>query len=69
MTIENTTNWIKATKSGGGGGNCVEMRGHVGQVEVRDTKDDGAGPILAFTKTEFEAWLVGAKNGEFDALA
>jgi len=61
------TPWIKATRSGNSG-NCVEMRGHAGAVEVRDTKAHGSGPTLAFTKAEFAAWLDGAKGGEFDHL-
>ena len=69
MNTEKTTNWIKATKSGGNGGNCVEMRGHAGTVEVRDTKAHGTGPTLAFTGSQFTEWLDGAKRGEFDALS
>jgi hypothetical protein len=39
-----------------------------GVIEVRDTKDNGAGPTLRFTEAEFAAWLDGAKKGEFDHL-
>ena len=42
---------------------------HAGSVEIRDTKQDGGGPVLGFTKDEFAAWLDGAKKGEFDHLA
>jgi uncharacterized protein DUF397 len=45
--------WRKASYSGNGGGNCVE----VGQVRrvvlVRDTKAGGRGPALRFSP---EAW-------------
>ena len=61
------TPWIKATASGGNG-QCVEMRRRDGVVEVRDSKQQGAGPTLRFTSSEFAAWLDGAKNGEFDHL-
>ena len=61
------TPWIKASRSGNSG-NCVEMRLHDGSVELRDTKHDGEGPVLGFTKDEFAAWLDGAKRGEFDHL-
>jgi hypothetical protein len=37
-----------------------------GTVAVRDTKDAGSGPVLLFTRTEWEAFLDGAKKGEFD---
>jgi hypothetical protein len=39
-----------------------------GTVGVRDSKDPH-GPILTFTRTELQAWLDGAKRGEFDDLA
>jgi hypothetical protein len=63
-----TTPWIKATRSGGNGGSCVQLRRHQGMIEVRDTKDQGKGPILRFTRAEFEAFLHGARGGEFDHL-
>ncbi|MBT8225181.1 MAG: DUF397 domain-containing protein [Dactylosporangium sp.] len=65
----NTTPWIKATKSGGTGGNCVAARRHDGMIEVRDTKDvAGTGPTLRFTYAEWDAFLDGAKRTEFDHL-
>lgn len=62
------TPWIKATASGNNGGNCVELRRSGDRIEVRDTKDQGAGPILRFTAAEFAAFLDGAQTGEFDHL-
>jgi hypothetical protein len=48
-------------------GNCVEIaRLQDGRVAVRDTKDSAAGPTLFFTQPEWNAFLAGAKNGEFD---
>jgi hypothetical protein len=35
------------------------------QVQVRDSKDPD-GPVLAFTRREWEAFLAGCKDGEFD---
>jgi hypothetical protein len=67
MSTDRTTRWVKATRSGDNG-DCVEMRRHGGAVEVRDTKDGDAGPTLRFTPAEFEAWLDGARKGEFDHL-
>ncbi len=66
MTID-PSKWIKASASGSNG-DCVEMRRHDDRVQVRDTKDAGAGPVLDFTRAEFAAWLAGAKSGEFDHL-
>ena len=61
------TPWQKATASDTHG-SCVEQRRHDGVVEVRDTKDNGTGPVLRFTPAEYAAWLDGAKRGEFDYL-
>ncbi len=36
-----------------------------GWVGVRDSKDQGAGPVLAFTEQEWNAFLAGAGSGEF----
>ncbi len=63
------TPWIKATASGGQGGDCVEMRRSGGSIEVRDTKAHGTGPSLRFTPSEWDAWLDGAKKGEYDHLS
>ena len=62
------TPWVKASASGGNGGDCVELRRHDGFIEVRDTKDNCTGPILRFTEAEFAAFLDGTRNGEFDHL-
>ena len=41
--------WRKSSYSSGNGGQCVET-GHVpGAVLVRDTKDNGTGPVLRVT--------------------
>ncbi len=63
-----STPWVKATRSGGNGGSCVEVRRHDGMIEVRDTKDNGTGPMLRFTSAEWDAFLDGAKGSEFDHL-
>jgi hypothetical protein len=50
-------------------GNCVEIaRLLTGRIGVRDTKDNGAGPVLVFTGAEWEAFIAGAKEGQFDNL-
>ena len=61
------TAWIKASNSAQQG-DCVEMRRADGMIEVRGTKDRGAGPVLRFTPAEFAAWLDGVTKGEFDHL-
>ena len=68
MSRPDTTPWVKARASDDGQ-NCVEQRRNGGMVEVRDSKDGGAGPVLRFTPAEYAAWLDGARRGEFDLLA
>lgn len=60
------TPWIAAHTSDPAG-QCVEMRRHNGMVEVRDSLDPH-GPVLRFTPAEWDAWLDGARKGEFDHL-
>ncbi len=59
--------WFKSSASGSGG--CVEVA-HLpeGGVALRDTKDRTKAPHV-YTRPEWEAFLVGVKNGEFDIPA
>jgi len=58
--------WKKSTRSNGSG-NCVEVATNLpGIVAVRDTKDNGIGPVLTFTPDEWKAFVGGTKGGEFD---
>lgn len=58
--------WRKASYSGTTGGQCVEVAGNLpGIVAVRDSKDQ-KGPVLAFGRTEWRAFLAAARAGEFD---
>lgn len=64
MTIDWTTaRWRKSPASDSGA--CVEVACVYGWVGVRDTKDDGAGPVLAFNEHEWRAFVEGMTNGEF----
>lgn len=75
--------WYKASYSGNAG--CVEVRNWVKSTlcaahecvevstvdetwSVRDSKNP-EGPILDFTKEEWEAFITGVKAGEFDLKA
>lgn len=58
--------WRKSRYSSSNGGNCVEVASNLpGVVAVRDSKDR-EGPALVFTPGEWQAFLAGARNGEFD---
>lgn len=49
-------------------GNCVEVAGLPGgEVAVRNSRHP-SGPALVYTRAEIAAFIVGAKNGEFDDL-
>lgn len=58
--------WRKAAASASNGGGCVEVMITGSAVKVRDTKDEGAGPVHVYTHAEWSAFLDGAKKGEFD---
>jgi Domain of unknown function (DUF397) len=78
--IERTVDWIKGSACGGGecvqaawtkssrslpNGACVQVRLDGGEIWLRDSKDPD-GPVLKFIGPEWEAFLAGIKNGEFD---
>jgi uncharacterized protein DUF397 len=57
--------WVKSSFSFANG-DCVEVASLPdGQIGVRDSKDT-AGPVLRFTSSEWQAFVAGARNGEFD---
>ncbi len=55
--------WQTAVKSSGG--SCVQVARRAGAIMVADSKHPG-GPILSYTLQEFDAFIDGAKKGEFD---
>ncbi len=58
--------WHKSTFSNGSGGNCVETaKTPDGGRAVRHSKHPD-GPSLVFTASEWEAFVQGVRNGEFD---
>lgn len=64
MTDE--TVWRKSSFSGNQGTECVEVADLAdGGRLVRDSKNP-AGPRLAFTPSEWDAFVKGVRAGEFD---
>jgi hypothetical protein len=58
--------WHKAEASNGAS-DCVEvMETDGGGFLVRDTKDNGTGATLSFTRGEWAAFLTGVKSEEFE---
>jgi hypothetical protein len=57
--------WLKSSRSGSACDNCVEVAFVDDAIAVRDSKNpDGA--ALIFTTAEWDAFVGGAKDGEFD---
>jgi hypothetical protein len=60
--------WRKSSASGFNN-SCFEVaRLRSDRIGVRDTKDSGSGPVLVFNQNEWQAFLTGAKAGEFDGI-
>ena len=54
--------------SGGNGGNCLEaMKLADGRIAVRQSTDPD-GPALIYTTDEIAAFILGARDGDFDHL-
>jgi hypothetical protein len=57
--------WIKSRYSGPTGGNCVEVAFLAGgEIAMRNSRHP-SGPALIFTRAEWDAFLGGARDGEF----
>jgi len=57
--------WRTATKSNGGA--CVEVAPAGARIAVRHSRNP-RGPVLLYTAAEWDAFLDGARKGEFDNL-
>jgi hypothetical protein len=57
--------WFKSTRSGPNSDNCVEVAFVDQAIAVRDSKNP-QGAALIFTPAEWDAFVGGAKDGEFD---
>ncbi|HUN36336.1 MAG TPA: DUF397 domain-containing protein [Trebonia sp.] len=53
--------WRKSTYSHNGGGDCVEAAHFPGTVLVRDTKDNGTGPVLRVTASDWSRFTGGLR--------
>lgn len=62
---ESVLNWKKSSSSYANG-NCVQVAGLSDSViRIRNSRDVN-GPVLTFTAAEWDAFLAGVRNGEFD---
>jgi hypothetical protein len=61
-----TAMWFKSSRSNGQNA-CVEVAYLEDEaVAVRDTKDDGRGPVMVFTAAQWGAFLDGVRDGRFE---
>jgi hypothetical protein len=66
-TQDSNALWVKSSLSFSTGA-CVEVADlSDGKVGVRHSKDP-SGPVLRFTSAEWQAFLGGARQGEFDGF-
>ena len=56
--------WCKSSRSEATGGSCVEIASAEGAVGVRDSTDT-SGPVLVFSRREWDAFLTRARAGGF----
>ena len=64
MEDQASIQWRKSTLSTTNG--CVEVAVVGDRIAVRDSKQQGLGPVLEFTAPEWAAFLGGVRGGEFD---
>ncbi|HEV2370706.1 MAG TPA: DUF397 domain-containing protein [Streptosporangiaceae bacterium] len=57
--------WRKSTYSNSSA-NCVEVAAMAPVVGVRDSKQQGRGPVLEFSAAAWQAFLGKARQGELD---
>jgi len=64
-SLDSCLKWVNSSLSFANG-NCVEVASLPdGQIGVRNSRD-AEGAVLRFTSDEWQAFIGGAHNGEFD---
>jgi len=67
-TLESQPEWAKSSLSYANG-NCVEVARLSGsEIGVRNSRE-AEGAVLRFTPDEWDAFIGGVRNGEFDRFA
>jgi hypothetical protein len=54
--------WRKSTYSGGQGGDCVEAGTTPGLVLIRDTRDNGDGPVIHISAADWKRLTTAIKG-------
>lgn len=66
MRAPDLGHWRKSSRSGNGGGACVEVGESPRIRGVRDSKLGAASQVLVFGHDTWAAFLTGLKSGRFD---
>jgi hypothetical protein len=56
------SNWRKSSHSGGQGGTCVEVGTDARTVAVRDTTQEGRGPVLQVSSANWSRLMKALKH-------
>jgi hypothetical protein len=56
--------WRKSTRSGGNGGDCVEVADLSDAIYLRDSKDP-AGPVLRIDRAPWQTFVAGVRGEHF----
>jgi hypothetical protein len=56
------SNWRKSSYSSGQGGSCVEVASTPGHVAVRDTTQEGRGPVLRVSAADWSRVVKSIKH-------
>jgi hypothetical protein len=56
-------NWRKSSYSANGGMDCVEAAHAPGAILIRDTKDNGTGPVLRVTPADWQRFARAIRAG------
>lgn len=56
------SNWRKSSYSGGQGGSCVEVGTDTHTVAVRDTTQEGRGPVLRVNSADWSRFMKALKH-------
>lgn len=60
-----TLAWFKSSRSSGNGQCCMCARLQGGGMAFKDSKNPD-GPVFLFSRGEWQAFIAGVKDGEFD---
>jgi len=60
--MSKASSWRTSSYSTGNGGNCIQTRTTADRVLIRDTKDNGRGPVLSVSPAEWQRFTAAVKS-------